>query len=154
MSCGSEFDVHASLSSVEGVLLRSRSARWPIIGEGEVGSDLTHPEVLEFTVRCGDRKLEDMPVAAKPHLANVPEHGIVAHEAHRRGVVREHELHHLVHGHIRQVVLDASGAERPRLVIRRDEKLKPHAYNGNVWLSHDSNYIEIDDVVPKSTCEV
>ena len=64
--------------------LRRQSDSGAIIEEREVGSNLTHPQVLEFAVWRRARKLEEMPVLPKPGLTNVPEYCVVAHEAHCR----------------------------------------------------------------------
>src|SRR5262249_7059701 len=76
MSCYSEFCVHSSLSSVSGVLLRSRSARWPIIREGEGCREVANPGILEVAGKGGDRELVELAVPAKPSLTNIAEQGI------------------------------------------------------------------------------
>ena len=52
-----------------------------LVGEGEVGSDVADPGVLEVAGWRGGRELEDMAVTAKPGLAHVPQEGIVVDKA-------------------------------------------------------------------------
>src|SRR4029453_13049464 len=121
---------------------RARHVKWSINGlqSNEGGREVAHPGVLEFAVRGGDGELEEIPVSTKPGLTDVSEQGIMAHKANCGSVVREGKLHHLLYGHIRQVVTDTSSCQRSDLVIRRDEDLKSHSYG---WILHEHQFAAV-----------